>query len=53
MAYRTVPEFPAVTERVTIALSAIATGQKSARDAMSTANHEVIRILEKGGRRVR
>ena len=53
MAYRTVPVFPAVTERVVIALSALAAGQKSAREAMTTANGEVIQILEKAGHRVR
>jgi multiple sugar transport system substrate-binding protein len=53
MAYRTVPEFPAVTERVVIALSAIGAGQKSARDAMMAANSEVIQILERGGHKVR
>lgn len=53
MAYRTVPEFPVVTERVMIALSAIAAGQKSPGDAMTAANHEVIQILEKAGHHVR
>lgn len=53
MAYRTVPEFPAVTERVVIALSAIAAGQKSVRDAMTTANQEIVQVLEKAGHRVR
>lgn len=53
MAYRTVPEFPAVTERVVIALSAVAAGQKSARDAMTAANQEVVQVLEKAGHRVR
>jgi multiple sugar transport system substrate-binding protein len=53
MAYRTVPEFPAVTERVVIALSAIAAGQKSARDAMTAANTEVTQVLEKAGHKVR
>lgn len=53
MAYRTVPEFPAVTERVVIALSAIAAGQRSARDAMTAAHNEVVQVLEKAGHRVR
>ncbi|MBI4637886.1 MAG: extracellular solute-binding protein [Candidatus Rokubacteria bacterium] len=53
MAYRTVPEFPAVTERVVIALSAIAAGQTSAREAMTAANGEVVQILERAGHRVR
>ncbi len=53
MAYRTVPVFPVVTERVVIALSAIAAGQKSAREAMTAANAEVIQILEKAGFKVR
>jgi multiple sugar transport system substrate-binding protein len=53
MAYRTVPEFPAVTERAVIALSSIAAGQKSAREAMPALNQEVIQVLEKTGHRVR
>lgn len=53
MAYRTVPEFPAVTERVVIALSSIAAGQKSARDAMVAANNEISQILERAGHKVR
>jgi multiple sugar transport system substrate-binding protein len=53
MAYRTVPVFPAVTERVVIALSAIAAGQKSARDAFTAANSEVIQIIEKAGFKAR
>ena len=53
MAYRTVPEFPAVTERVIIALSAIAAGQKSAADAMPAANSEVLRLLERAGHKVK
>jgi multiple sugar transport system substrate-binding protein len=53
MAYRTVPEFPAVTERVVIALSAVASGQKSAADAMPAANGEVLRLLERAGHKVR
>lgn len=53
MAYRTVPEFPAVTERVVIALSTIAAGQRTARDAMTAANNEVISLLERAGHKVR
>jgi multiple sugar transport system substrate-binding protein len=53
MAYRTVPEFSAVTERVVIALSAIASGQKPAADAMTTANSEILRLLERAGHKVR
>jgi hypothetical protein len=53
MAYRTVPEFPAVTERTVIALSSIAAGQKSARDAMPALNQEIVQVLEKAGHRVR
>lgn len=53
MAYRTVREFPAVTERVSIALSAIAAGQTAAREAMTAANTEVIQILERMGHKVR
>lgn len=53
MAYRTVPQFPAVTERVVIALSAIAAGQKPAREAMTAANAEIVQILERAGHKVR
>jgi len=53
MSYRTVPEFPAVTERVVIALSATASGQKSAADAMTAANGEILRLLERAGHKVR
>lgn len=53
MAYRTVPVFPAATERVSIALSAIAAGQKSAREAMTAANAEIMQILERAGHKVR
>jgi hypothetical protein len=53
MSYRTVPEFPAVTERVVIALSATASGQKSAAHAMTAANGEILRLLERAGHKVR
>lgn len=52
MAYRTVPEFPPITDRVVIALSEIATGQKSAADAMRQANADIVQILQKAGHKI-
>ncbi|MHB1133454.1 MAG: extracellular solute-binding protein [Chloroflexota bacterium] len=53
MAYRTRPEFPAITERVNQALSAIAAGQQPARDAMTQVNNDALQILERAGHKVR
>jgi multiple sugar transport system substrate-binding protein len=53
MAYRTVPEFPPVGDRVSIALSEIVTGQKSAEQAMRDAQRDVEAILIKAGHRIR
>ncbi|HYB42382.1 MAG TPA: extracellular solute-binding protein [Candidatus Methylomirabilis sp.] len=53
MAYRTVPEFPPVGDRVSIALSEISTGQKPAATAMRDAQHDVEGILTKAGRSIR
>jgi multiple sugar transport system substrate-binding protein len=50
MAYRTVPEFPPVGDRVSIALSEIVTGQKTADQAMKDAQRDVEAILVKAGR---
>ncbi len=49
MAYRTTPEFPAVGDRIGIALQEAITGQKSVKDAMAAAQADVIAILEKAG----
>ena len=53
MAYRTVPEFPPIGDRVSIALSEIATGQKSAEQAMRDCQKDVEGILEKAGHKIR
>jgi len=53
MAYRTVPEFPPVGDRVSIALSEIVTGQKNAEQAMKDAQRDVEGILVKAGRTIR
>jgi len=49
MAYRTVPQFPPIGDRVTIALTAIASGQVSAADGMKAAQRDVEAILRKEG----
>ena len=53
MAYRTVPEFPPVGDRVSIALSEITTGQKPADRAMRDAQQDVESILVKAGHKIR
>jgi multiple sugar transport system substrate-binding protein len=53
MAYRTVPEFPQVGDRVSIALSEIVTGQKNAEQAMKDAQRDAEAILVKAGRTIR
>lgn len=53
MAYRTVPEFPPIGDRVSIALSEISTGQKSAEQAMKDAQRDVEVILMKAGHKIR
>jgi hypothetical protein len=53
MAYRTVPEFPPIGDRVSIALSEISTGQKPAAQAMRDAQRDVEGILTKAGRTIR
>lgn len=49
MAYRTVPQFPPIGDRVTIALTAIASGQTSAADGMKSAQRDVEALLRKEG----
>jgi len=49
MAYRTIPEFPPIGDRVAIALSEISTGQRSAEEAMEAAQNDVVGILEQAG----
>jgi len=53
MAYRTVPEFPPIADRVSIALSEITTGIKSAEQAMKDANRDIEAILTKAGHKLR
>jgi multiple sugar transport system substrate-binding protein len=52
MAYRTTPEFPAVGDRIGIALQEAITNQKSAKDALAAAQADVISILEKAGHKI-
>jgi multiple sugar transport system substrate-binding protein len=49
MAYRTVPQFPPIGDRVIIALTAIASGQASAADGMKAAQKDVEALLRKEG----
>jgi len=49
MAYRTIPDFPPIGDRVAIALSEVSTGQRSAEEAMESAQNDVAGILEQAG----
>jgi multiple sugar transport system substrate-binding protein len=49
MAYRTVPQFPPVGDRVIIAMTSIISGQASVADAMKSLQTDVIGILQKEG----
>jgi multiple sugar transport system substrate-binding protein len=49
MTYRTVPQFPPVGDRVTIAMTAIGSGQTSVADGMKSLQKEAEGILEKAG----
>jgi multiple sugar transport system substrate-binding protein len=49
MAYRTVPQFPPVGDRVIIAMTAIASGQASVADGMKALQKDAEGILEKAG----
>jgi len=49
MAYRTVPQFPPVGDRVIIAMTAIASGQTSAAAGMKALQKDAESILEKAG----
>jgi multiple sugar transport system substrate-binding protein len=53
MAYRTVPEFPPIGDRVTIGVTEVVTGQKPADQAMRDTNRDVEAILIKAGHRIR
>jgi len=52
MAYRTVPVFPPVGDRLGIALIEACTGQKSVRQAMQDCNRDVAAILKKAGYKI-
>jgi multiple sugar transport system substrate-binding protein len=49
MAYRTVPQFPPIGDRVIIALTAIASGQTSAADGMKALQRDAEALLRKEG----
>jgi len=49
MAYRTVPQFPPVGDRVIIAMTSIASGQASVADGMKSLQKDAEGILEKAG----
>ncbi len=53
MAYRTVPQFPPIGDRVIIAMTAIASGQTSAADGMKSLQKDAEGILEKAGVKIR
>jgi multiple sugar transport system substrate-binding protein len=49
MAYRTVPQFPPVGDRVIIAMTSIASGQASVADGMKSLQKDAEGILDKAG----
>jgi multiple sugar transport system substrate-binding protein len=49
MAYRTVPQFPPIGDRVIIAMTAIASGQVAVADGMKALQKDAEGILEKAG----
>ncbi|MCC6174874.1 MAG: extracellular solute-binding protein [Chloroflexi bacterium] len=53
MAYRTVPQFPPIGDRVIIAIQSIASGQAKAADAMKALQKDAEGLLEKEGVKVR
>jgi len=53
MAYRTVPEFPPIGDRVTIGVTEVMTGQKPADQAMRDTNRDIEAILTKAGHKIR
>jgi multiple sugar transport system substrate-binding protein len=53
MAYRTVPQFPPIGDRVIIAITAIASGQTTAADGMKALQKDAESILEKAGVKIR
>jgi multiple sugar transport system substrate-binding protein len=53
MAYRTVPQFPPIGDRVIIALTGIASGQTKTADGMRALQKDAESILEKAGVKIR
>jgi multiple sugar transport system substrate-binding protein len=53
MAYRTVPQFPPVGDRVIIAMTAIASGQATVADGMKALQKDAEGILEKAGVKIK
>ncbi|MHB1134340.1 MAG: ABC transporter substrate-binding protein [Chloroflexota bacterium] len=53
MAYRTVPQFPPIGDRVAIAMTAITSGQATAADEMRKVQTDAIGILQKEGIQVK
>jgi multiple sugar transport system substrate-binding protein len=53
MAYRTVPQFPPIGDRVIIAMTAIASGQTNVIDGMKSLQKDAEGILEKAGVKLR
>lgn len=53
MAYRTIPQFPPIGDRVIIAMTAIASGQTSVADGMKSLQKDAEGILEKAGVKIR
>ena len=49
MAYRTIPQFPPIGDRVIIALTAIASGQTGAADGMKALKKDAEALLRKEG----
>jgi ABC-type glycerol-3-phosphate transport system substrate-binding protein len=52
MTYRTLPEFPQVGARVTIALSEVSSKQKSIEQALKDLQADVVGILKQAGHKI-
>jgi multiple sugar transport system substrate-binding protein len=52
IAYRVVPEFVPIGDRVGIAIQQIATRQKSAKAAMDDAQKDVVEVIKKAGYKI-
>lgn len=53
MAYRTIPQFPPIGDRVIIAMTAIASGQTTVAEGMKALQRDAEAILEKAGVKIR